>query len=45
MDGSRQKELGVHIIEVGPGRGTLMDDMLRVLHRNTPTMMLGYLQT
>ncbi|KAL1842851.1 hypothetical protein VTJ49DRAFT_4018 [Mycothermus thermophilus] len=28
-----RKTSGVELIEVGPGRGTLMDDMLRTIHR------------
>lgn len=28
---------GVEIIEVGPGRGTLMDDMLRVWYEGNPS--------
>ncbi len=27
-----RKQTGVELIEVGPGRGTLVDDMLRVCH-------------
>ncbi|EON64847.1 hypothetical protein W97_04081 [Coniosporium apollinis CBS 100218] len=31
-----RKSSGVHIIEVGPGRGTLMDDMLRTIRNFKP---------
>ena len=35
----RQNELtGVHLVEIGPGRGTLMDDMLRTLARIEPDL-------
>ena len=35
----RQNELhNVHLVEIGPGRGTLMDDMLRTLARIEPSL-------
>lgn len=35
MSQGRPKQ-GVELIEVGPGRGTLMDDILRVSYSNPP---------
>lgn len=28
-----KRRTGVELVEIGPGRGTLMDDMLRVCHK------------
>lgn len=40
-----RKSEGVYLMEVGPGRGTLMDDMLRVrylLYSNKDTFAEGW---